>query len=548
MADFDYWCEVSPVADLLVRGACLNPDRDAIVFPDQRRSYKALLNGAIRVACGLLALDVKPGEHVGLMTTNSPEYVEGFFGILLLGCVAVPINARHKASELGYIVDNSQLVALLTTADPDEYVDFSEVMRKALPSLGTAQNPTSLSLPEAPNLRCTVLLRGKNRNGFLGRDDFDRLVERIDPALVEQARMRVCIRQTALIIYTSGTTANPKGCMLSHEAVTRGPTERARHRLATGGHDVHWGAGPLFHIGTLSPFIGTIGAIGTYLTDTVFEPGRALELMTSEKVTTAWPWFQAIMLGLIDHPSFDADKLKSLRSMFLISPSVLVDRVQTLLPSTEIIQGCGMTETAGIFALADRDESREQRSTTQGKAATGVEVRILSLDGGRDALPGEVGEILVRGYCVMDGYYRDPVKTAEALDEDGWLHTGDLYSKSADGSLVFNGRLKDMLKVGGENVAAIEVEAFLCEHPAVNLSAVIGMADDRLEEVPVAFVELRRGNSLEAAELIEFCKGRIANYKIPRAVYFVQPEEWPMSATKIQKQALKVRLQEILGK
>ena len=548
MADFDYWCEVSPVADLLVRGARLNPERDAIVFPDQRKSYKALLSGAIRVACGLLALNVKPGEHVGLMTTNSPEYVEGFFGILLLGCVAVPINARHKASELGYIVDNSQLVALLTTADPDEYVDFSEVMRKALPSLASAQTPTSLSLPEAPSLRCTVLLRGKDRNGFLGRDDFDRLAETIDPALVEQARMRVCIRQTALIIYTSGTTANPKGCMLSHEAVTRGPTERARHRLATGGHDVHWGAGPLFHIGTLSPFIGTIGALGTYLTDTVFDPGRALELMAREKVTTAWPWFQAIMLGLIDHPSFDPDKLKSLRSMFLISPSVLVDRVQALLPTTEIIQGCGMTETAGIFALADRDESREQRSTTQGKAATGVEVRILSLEGGRDARPNEVGEILVRGYCVMDGYYRDPVKTAEALDADGWLHTGDLYSKSANGSLIFNGRLKDMLKVGGENVAAIEVEAFLCEHPAVNLSAVIGMADDRLEEVPVAFVELRRGNSIEAAELIEFCKGRIANYKIPRAVYFVQPEEWPMSATKIQKQALKVRLQELLGK
>jgi acyl-CoA synthetase (AMP-forming)/AMP-acid ligase II len=548
MADFDYWCEVSPVADLLVRGACLNPDRDAIVLPNQRRSYKVLLEGAVRVARGLLALDVKPGEHVGLMTTNSPEYVEGFFGILLLGCVAVPINARHKASELGYIVDNSQLVALLTTADPDEYVDFSEVLRKALPSLASAQTPTSLSLQEAPSLRCTVLLRGKDREGFLGRDVFDRLAEKIDPALVEQARMRVCIRQTALIIYTSGTTANPKGCMLSHEAVTRGPTERARHRLATGGHDVHWGAGPLFHIGTLSPFIGTIGALGTYLTDTVFEPGRALELMVREKVTTAWPWFQAIMLGLIDHPSFDPDKLKSLRSLFLISPSVLVDRVQSLLPATEVIQGCGMTETAGIFALADRDESREQRSTTQGKAATGVEVRILSLDGGRDARADEVGEILVRGYCVMDGYYHDPVKTAEALDADGWLHTGDLYSKTVDGSLVFNGRLKDMLKVGGENVAAIEVEAFLCEHPEVNLAAVIGMADDRLEEVPVAFVELRRGSNLQSEELISFCKGRIANYKIPRAVYFVQPEEWPMSATKIQKQVLKVRLQEILGK
>jgi fatty-acyl-CoA synthase len=168
-------------------------------------------------------------------------------------------------------------------------------------------------------------------------------------------------------------------------------------------------------------------------------------------------------------------------------------------------------------------------------------VRIVDVESGGDVDPGVVGELLVRGYCVFEGYFRDPERTAATL-ADGWLRTGDLYSRGSDGSLTFNGRLKDMLKVGGENVAAIEVEAFLCEHPAVKLAEVVGIPDPRLDEVPVAFVELRSGSALRADELIEFCKGRIANYKIPRAVYFVEADEWPMSATKVDKRALRNRL------
>jgi fatty-acyl-CoA synthase/long-chain acyl-CoA synthetase len=204
-----------------------------------------------------------------------------------------------------------------------------------------------------------------------------------------------------------------------------------------------------------------------------------------------------------------------------------------------------MTETAGIFALSDRHESATRRATTQGKAVPGVEVRIVDIESGRDVEGDTVGEILVRGYCVMEGYYRDPAKTAANLDPDRWLHTGDLYCRHPDGNLVFNGRLKDMLKVGGENVAAIEVEAFLCEHPAVRLAEVVGMPDERLDEVPVAFVELRAGESLSAQELIEFCKGRIASYKIPRAVHFLTSDAWPMSATKVDKRALRSRLAEL---
>ncbi|SFV02643.1 class I adenylate-forming enzyme family protein [Pseudoduganella namucuonensis] len=542
MIDLEYFSEVSSIPDLLVRAARAQPLRDAVVFPDASKSYRQLLLDAVEVARGLHALGVKRGDHVGLLAVNCPEFVDALFGISLLGCVAVPLNARHKASELGYIIDNAQLTAVLTTAAEGQYVDFCQLLCEALPSLSGAADPPRLALPEAPLLRRVVVLRGGERAGCVGRADFVRLAARVDDDVVERARCRIRLRDPALIMYTSGTTANPKGCVLAHEAVTRGPAERSRRRLSRGGHDVTWGAGPLFHIGSLAPFIGTIAVAGTYLTDTHFEPGRALELMARGGVTNAWPWFPAIVQGLLDHPAFDPARLAQLRHLIVIGPPSLIVRLQRLLPDVEVIQGCGMTETAGIFAISDRDAPQALRATTHGKVVPGMEIRIVDPGSGLPVAPGQVGEIQVRGYCVMDGYFRDPAKTAEALDGDGWLHTGDLYCQSAADDLMFQGRLKDMLKVGGENVAAIEVEAFLCGHPAVKLAEVIGRPDPRLDEVPVAFVELRPGASADAEELIAFCKGRIANYKVPRAVYFMRADEWPMSATKVNKRALRARL------
>ncbi|MDD2126966.1 AMP-binding protein [Pseudomonas monteilii] len=537
------WFEVSPIGDLIVRGAHLQPDRDAIIFPEERRTYRQLCDNAVQVARGLVALGVRQGQHVGLMSANSPEFVEGFLGTIMLGCVAVPINARHKASEIGYIIDNANLVALLTTADDNEYTNFTALFCDALPSLAKAANPAALTLPEVPCLRSTVLLKGEGRRGFIGRAEFDRLAQSVDPEQVHEARLRVRIRDLALLVYTSGTTANPKGCMLTHETI-RGSVQRARSRFATGGQVIAWNPGPLFHIAALAPFLGVIATLGTYLTDTFFEPGRAIALMEREGVGMIWPWFPAIVQGLLDHPDFDASKLASLRKIMLIGPPALAKRVQKTFPDAEMFQACGMTETAGIFALSDEDETAEQRATTQGRPAVGIEVRIASLDGEGDAKPNEVGEILVRGYCVMDGYYRDPEKTAETLDKDGWLHTGDLYLRTEDGSLVFNGRLKDMLKVGGENVAAIEIESYLCEHPCVAIAEVVGKPDPRLDEVPVAFIELKPGKKVEAEELIAFCKGNIANFKVPREVHFIEPGAWPMSATKVNKRALRSMLSE----
>jgi fatty-acyl-CoA synthase/long-chain acyl-CoA synthetase len=345
-----------------------------------------------------------------------------------------------------------------------------------------------------------------------------------------------------MILYTSGTTANPKGCVLSHEAVVRGPLHRALHRFGTGDGDVTWGAGPLYHVGCLSPFVGSIGAGGTYLTDLYFDAGRALTLMAEQNANVAFPWFPGIMQPLLDHPGFDPETLKGLQSILVIGPRPMIEQVQETFPNVEMIAACGMTEAAGIYALSDRLETVAERSEAQGKAAPGIELRIIDIVTGADVPDGTMGEVLLRGYCVMTEYYKDPEKTAQTIDPAGWLHTGDLYTRTPDGRVIFEGRLKDMLKVGGENVATIEIESFLCSHPAVRMASVIGRPDLRLDEVPVAFVELEVEHSITSDELQEFCRGRISRYKIPAEIHFITAAEWPMSTTKIDKRGLRSRL------
>lgn len=536
---FDSWSATATLGDLLVRSASRFPTRKAVVFPESAMTYDALLDGAVAVARGILGLGVAPRSNIGLLANNGHELVTGLFGTWLANCVAVPLNARHKEHELGYIINNAQIALLLTAASDTRHVDFRDSIASALPSLaGAADGP--LTLPEAPLLRHIVLLSGDAPPAFTDAATFAAAWLKVEPDEVDRQRRCTRLRDIATIIYTSGTTANPKGCMLTHEAMSRGPVERADKRFRSAEYDVTWGGGPLFHIGSLAPFIGSIGASGTYLTDTFFNPERAVALMQCEGVTAMWPWFPAILQPLLDQPDF-INATKGVRAMLLIGPEALVNRVQHLLPHAEIMQACGMTETAGIFALSDPNETPQQRATSNGKAVPGVELRIVD-EAGHDVPAGTVGEIWVRGYCVMEGYYRDPVKSADALDADGWLHTGDLYTRSADGRLTFNGRAKDMLKVGGENVAAIEVEAYLCSHPAVRIAEVVGRPDPRLDEVPVAFVELMPGTDASADELIAHCKGRIAGYKVPRAVHFVKAEDWPMSATKVNKRELRAWL------
>jgi fatty-acyl-CoA synthase/long-chain acyl-CoA synthetase len=541
--------ESLPLADLLVRSAQAHPERTALAFPDRRYTYADLLEGATRTARSLRAAGVGSGDHVGLLMPNSVEFVESMFGAALLGAVLVPLNARFRSAELGYVIAHAELSVVLTSDAIATRTDFRAILGESLPSLPGSDPDAPLRLAEAPRLRHVVVLDGDSGGGCLGGDAFRALAERVDPHEIDTIRARVRSRDTALILYTSGTTAHPKGCLISHESITRGSVGRMRETVPlTGEPPVFWCPLPLFHIASLQVFLASIGVGATFVTDVFYDAGRALEQIRQMRVTSLWPWFFSTMNGLLADPSFTGAQHPELTSISLVGPPAALREVQARFPAAKLINGSGMSEMAGYFAISPMDDDDESRATWVGKPVSGVEVRIIDPETGQDVGPDTLGELLLRGYSMMTGYYRDPERTRQTIDEDGWLHTGDLFRLSHDGHVRYEGRLKDMLKVGGENVPAIEVEAFLCTHPAVAIAEVVGRPDDRLDEVAVAFVELAPGSTVTADELIEYCRGRIASFKVPRAVYFKTATEWPMSATKVNKVALRREVAELAAR
>jgi fatty-acyl-CoA synthase/long-chain acyl-CoA synthetase len=278
-----------------------------------------------------------------------------------------------------------------------------------------------------------------------------------------------------------------------------------------------------------------------------FDPGVALQMLEEHKVTATYPSFVTIMQGLIYHPDFAARDLTSIRLMnsnFAVQPPGVSEPIMKAMPGAVQVGSFGMTEASGTVSTGSPSEPESQRITRLGRPLPGLEVRVVDTDG-RDIATGGRGEVLVRGYSLFEGYYRDAEKTAQALDAEGWFHTGDIGSLDAAGTIMFHGRIKDMLKVGGENVAAAEIEAQLQKHPAVKLAQVVGIPDSKYEEVPAAFIELQPDQTVTPEELIELCRRDIASFKVPRQVRFVT--EWPMSSSKIQKFRLRTALLEELG-
>ncbi|MCU4652108.1 acyl--CoA ligase [Roseibacterium sp. SDUM158016] len=533
MLDFRDFTAVTTIGDLLLRAARDTPDHDALVFPDARLTYRGLAEAAIRRARALHALGVGPGDHVGILLPSRLEYAELFFATALLGAVSVPINARYRALELRYLVANADLKVIVTTGQVTDKVDFIERLTEAFPDLATQPAAMPLSLSEAPCLAAIALIGESTAPGFLSAAAVDELGETIPPEAIERMRRRVRVRDTGLILYTSGTTSHPKGCLIAHEALVR-TAQGLAIRYEMTDRDVFWSPLPMFHIGALFPLCATFAVGGTYVSMPHFEGGEALRLIERERATIGYPAFGTFIADMIYHPEFDQRDLSSLRLMnsnMAMQPPAFREALRRKMPDCIQVGTFGMTETSGTVTTSFPQDSYEARTQRLGKPLDGVDLRVVDPEG-NDMAPGEVGEILVRGFGVFTAYYKDPDKTAEAL-RDGWFHSGDLGALDADGTLMFHGRLKDMLKVGGENVAAHEIESVLNQHEAVKLCQVVGRADPRLIEVPVAFVELVPGAEIGPEDLVDFCRGKIASFKVPREVRFIT--EWPMSASKIQK-------------
>lgn len=533
---FEHPIRATTLGDLLLQAAHAYPDADAIVFPDGRQSYAQLAERAYQCARGLQALGVRPGEHVGLLLPTCFAFPEFLFGVALCGAVAVPVNARYRAGELKYLIHHADLVTLVTTEEIAEHVNFVERLNEALPELADAGDALHLQLKSAPRLRNVVLLGASRPPGFVTESGFDEQADGVPVANVQTSRMRTRVRDTALMLYTSGTTANPKGCQLSHEAIVRNSIALGRYRYELRREDRFWSPLPMFHIAAILPMLAIFDVGGAYLTMSYFAAGTALKMLEAERATATYPCFVTIMSDLIRHPDFpttDLHRIRLMNSNFAVQPPGIQEAMLEAMPDTIYVGTYGMTETGGTVCTSELTDSLETRCTRLGKPLPGLEVKIVSLETGEELPVGERGEILVRGYCLFDGYYKDPENTAAAMEPDGFFHTGDVGSFDDAGQIMFHGRSKDMLKVGGENVAAAEIEAFLARHPAVKLAQIVGVPDLRLQEVPAAFVELEDGEEASEQELIDFCRGDIASFKVPRYVRFVT--EWPMSTSKIQK-------------
>lgn len=520
------------------------PDKEALVFPNTRLSYRQLVDRVRATARALLGLGVRPGDVVGILMPNCAENVIVLHATASIGALCVPINNRFRARELRHVVVDSGMKALFTSDLVAEHVDFSERLQEALPELAEAEPGNTPALEEAPRLSTVILLGQSRANGMIDEARFESYGADVDDATLDETTAAITPDQLVLMLYTSGTTSLPKGCPMS-QAQFANITLKVADHLGLVEDDRLWNALPMFHASSLLPMTAVFHTAATFVSQLHFNADETLRQLVEEDITFTWPAYDLIWQQILTHPDFDADKLSRIRGMLMVGPPDTLKRMESILPNARILNCYGITECTGIPVMSHHTDEQAVRIGTSGLPLEGLEAQVRDPETGRELSAGERGLLCIRGDYVIKEYWRAPEKTAEAFDADGWFKTGDLGSIDERGYIHFHGRLKDTLKVGGENVAAVEIEDHMGQHPAVKVAQVVGMPDPKLKEVPAAFVELKPGASATEEELIEFCKGKIASFKVPRLVRFVS--EWPMSATKIKKVDLRARLLEELG-
>jgi fatty-acyl-CoA synthase len=509
------------IGAVLVARATEQPDHVAIVLPPARVTYAQVLGGALDAADEMAAMGVGQGDRVAVLMPNCIQFVEHVFGAALIGAVCVPFNARSEPPELSREIDHAEVSGLVTVAPEGAERDLVAVSRQALALAGCA----------VPLLVATEHWQSTSRN---------------DATAASRVGSCVTPRDTAVMLYTSGTTSAPKGCLISHEAVVRTGTARIVERQ-TEPETALWTPCPFFHAGALVPLVGCVATGTTFVTTRRFDAGEALRLLEHERVTMALPLFPAFTDALLDHPDFDSADLSAIRQIFSSGSLQHVRRVQERFAPARLVSGYGMTEVCAVAASSPLSDTDQERRDWDGRPFEGIEISIQDPVSGRQLGEGEVGQIAVRGHCCFEGYYRDEDETRRAFDADGWFRTGDMGMVDAAGHVAFLGRYKDMLKVGGENVSALEVETFLGSLAGVRNVQVVGAPDDRLEEVVAAFVELEPTAVVSTQELIDACAGQLARFKVPRHIVFVERSDWPMSSTKVDKVALRARIKLHLG-
>lgn len=518
------------VGGTLARAADRFADHPALVYDGREATYAELFAQVVERARSLVGLGVKPGDHVGVLAPNCWDYVVLYYAIEMVGGCAVLLNARYRADDLAYVIPKSQISLLFVGGHAWRHCDYRPMLGEVFPELA-GWSGGELSVAAAPALRGVIELGDERPGNWPGLAMLEAAAEGVGADAVMERAAAVGPDDVGLIIFSSGTTSRPKACMLTHGSLSRmGAAMAGRFRLTE--QDRVWDPLPLFHMSTILPMAGCRATGACFIGMGHFSADEAMDLLIERRPTVQYAGFPTIISALVTHPQFDRYDQSDLRINHVVGPVDLMRRYGTLFPGAKYVNSYGLTEGTGVPCYSEIDDPDDVLFETSGPICEGMELAIFGADD-RIVPDGEPGEIRMRGFGVFAGYFDDAEATAAAVDAGGWLHTGDLGRIGAMGRVVYEGRLKDMLKIGGENVAAVELESFLATHPAIRMAQVVGVPDERLMEVAAAFIELNPGEALSEEDVARHCAGRIASYKIPRYVRFV--ESWPMSATKVQK-------------
>lgn len=537
------------VGELLAEKALQIPDHEALVYPDRglKYTYQEFNDVCEKVAKGLIALGIEKGENVAVWASNIPEWVSLQFGTGKMGAVLVTVNTNYRSAELEYLLRQSDATTLFLIEDfkGNSYID---TIYELCPELETSL-PGQLDSKRLPLLKNVVVFSDKKYNGAYNWSDVLEMAEKVDDNELKARTADLAPDDVINMQYTSGTTGFPKGVMLTHSNLTNNGYNIAACMKLTK-QDRLCIPVPFFHC--FGCVIGTLAAVSvgaTMVPIQEFDPEVVLRTVEQEKCT-ALHGVPTMFISELNHPNFENYDLSTLRTGVMAGsncPVEVMKNVMNKMNMTEITICYGQTESSPVITQTRTDDPVELRVETVGRALPNVEVKIVQ-PGTTTELPvNQQGELCTRGYHVMKGYYENPDATREAIDQEGWLHTGDLAVMDENGYCRITGRLKDMIIRGGENIYPREIEEFLYTHPKVLDAQVVGVPDEKYGEETMAWIILKEGVTATSDEIKEYFKGKLSHHKIPRHIFFT--DSYPMTASgKIQKFKLREQSISLLSK
>jgi acyl-CoA synthetase (AMP-forming)/AMP-acid ligase II len=520
------------VPAVLERAARRFGDREALVDGDLRLTFAQLADAVDEASRAIIASGVQPGDRVAIWAPNMAEWAIAALGVHRSGAAVVPLNTRFKGEEAAYILQASGARMLFTVTD---FLDTDYV---AL--LGDRSALT--------DLQEVVVLRGPTAEGTVAWGDVLARAAQVPADAAAQRAAAIDGDDLSDILFTSGTTGRPKGAMLRHGASVKAYDAWATVVGLQEG-DRYLIINPFFHaFGLKAGILASLIKGATIIPHAVFDVPSVMQRVTEEQVTML-PGPPAIYQTILDHPDLDKYDLSTLRLSVTGAATVPVEMIRRMreeLTFKNIVTGYGLTETTGIATMCRHDDDLETIANTAGRPIPDTEVRIVD-EQGADVPVGEPGEVVIRGYHVMKGYFNNPEATAETIDADGWLHTGDIGVFDEGGNLKITDRTKDMFICGGFNAYPAEIENMIMRNPTVGQVAVVGVPDHRMGEVGMAFVVPRAGATVDPDELVAWCRAEMANYKAPRYVEVV--DALPLNASgKVLKFELRARGEAVVAK